>query len=310
MEFKHVPIMLKECITGLNIKKDGVYVDATLGGGGHSAEIIKHLNKNGVLIGIDRDSEAIEFSKSRLQGECKKIFVNDVYENYPQILQSCNLDKVDGILIDLGVSSYQIDNPERGFSYMSDGKLDMRMDKNQEFSAYDVVNDYSEKELIEIFFKFGEEQFSRSIAKNIIKSREIKKIETTKELVKIIEGSVPGKILYKGSNVSRKVFQAIRIEVNGELINLEKTLKSMIDSLKFGGRICVITFHSLEDRIVKNIFNLEATDCICPKNLPVCICKHKARLKLITKKPLVPTEEEQLENKRSGSSKLRIAEKL
>lgn len=310
MEFKHIPIMLKECITGLNIKSNGIYVDATLGGGGHSSEIVKKLDSDGVLIGIDRDLEAIEFSKNRLKGNCQKIFVNDVYENYSQILQNNGIGNVDGILIDLGVSSYQIDNPERGFSYMSDGRLDMRMDKHQDFSAYEVVNTYSEKELTEIFFKFGEEQFSRSIARNIVKQREIKKIETTKELVKIIEASVPSKVLHKGSNVSRKVFQAIRIEVNGELIDLETTLKSMIDSLNPGGRICVITFHSLEDRIVKNIFNLEATDCICPKHLPVCICKHKARLKLITKKPLIPTENEQLENKRSGSSKLRIAEKL
>lgn len=310
MEYKHIPIMLSECIEGLAIKSDGIYVDATLGGGGHSSEIVKRLSSKGTLIGIDKDIEAINVSKSRLQGDCKKVFVNDAYENFANILQENNIDKVDGILIDLGVSSYQLDNAERGFSYMHDGKLDMRMDTDQSLTAYDVVNNYSEKDLVDIFFKYGEEQFARSIARNIVKLRQDQPIQTTQELVKIIEKSIPSKMLHTGSNPSKKVFQAIRIEVNGELVGLEKTLTDMIDHLKVGGRLCVITFHSLEDRIVKTLFRTEATDCICPKELPICVCHHKSRIKLITKKYLSPSDEEQKINRRSASSKLRIAERV
>lgn len=310
MEYKHIPIMLSECIEGLNISPNGIYVDATLGGGGHSKEIVKRLSCQGTFIGIDKDKEAIEVSKTRLVGDCNKIFVCDAYENFANILQENGIDKVDGILVDLGVSSYQLDNADRGFSYMHDGKLDMRMDTTQALSAYEVVNEYEEKELVDIFFKFGEEQFARSIARNIVKTRADKPIETTQGLVKIIERSIPSKMLHTGSNPSKKVFQAIRIEVNGELVGLEKTLTDMIDHLKFGGRLCVISFHSLEDRIVKTIFKTEATDCICPKDLPICVCHHKARIKLITKKYLSPTPEELSVNKRSASSKLRIAERV
>lgn len=310
MVFKHVPIMLNECIEGLNIKPDGIYVDATLGGGGHSSYITKKLNSKGLLIGIDKDIEAINASKERLKGDCKKIFVNSDYKDYSKILEDNNISGVDGILIDLGVSSYQIDNAERGFSYKNEGSLDMRMDQKQDFSAYNVVNEYSEKDLTEIFFKYGEEQFSRVIARNIVKERESKPIQTTTELCRIIEKSVPSKVLHKGTNPNKKVFQAIRIEVNKELIGLDTVLEQMISSLNRGGRMCVITFHSLEDRIVKNVFKLDSTDCICPKSLPICVCHHKASIQLISRKPILPSERELEENPRSSSSKLRIIEKL
>lgn len=311
MEFKHIPIMLDDCIKGLNIRPDGVYVDATIGGAGHSREIASRLSHEGTLIGIDRDKEALDVSKERLSTfPCKKHFVHSTYEEYASILRDLGIDKVDGILVDLGVSSYQLDNPERGFSYMREARLDMRMDRTQALSAYEVVNEYDEKDLSDIFFKYGEEQFSRSIARNIVRSRATKPIETTTELTKIIESSIPSKMLHKGSNPSKKVFQAIRIEVNGELVGLENVLKDMIKSLRPGGRLCVITFHSLEDRIVKDVFKLESTDCICPKTLPVCVCHHKASVKLVTKKFIAPSEQELSVNKRSASSKLRIIEKI
>ncbi len=311
MEFKHIPVMLYECIDGLNIKPDGVYVDCTLGGAGHSLEIAKRLSSNGTLICIDKDIEAINASKQRLQGQQPNIiFVNDDFKNFQNIISQCGYEKVDGVLIDLGVSSYQIDNGERGFSYRFDAPLDMRMNKSQSLSADTVVNEYSYEQIVKILFEYGEESFAKSIARNIIKDRETKRIETTLQLVKIIEKSVPAKVLHKGGSVAKKTFQAIRIEVNGELEDLDRVLNQMVNSLNIGGRLVVLTFHSLEDRIVKNVFKDNATGCICPKELPICVCHHKEAIKLVNKKPIIATNEELKNNSRSTSAKLRIAEKV
>ena len=303
--------MLNECIDGLDIKPNGTYVDCTMGGAGHSSVIADKLSREGILICIDKDIEAIQVGKERLKDKKPKIiFVNEDFKNYKSILEENGLEKVDGVLIDLGVSSYQIDNAERGFSYRFDAPLDMRMDKSQSLSAYEVVNSYSYEELIKILFEYGEEDFAKSIARNIIKTRETKNIETTGELVKIIESSVPVKVLHKGGSVAKKTFQAVRIEVNGELADLDKALKEMVFSLNKGGRLVVLTFHSLEDRIVKNVFKDESTGCICPKELPICVCHHKEVVKLINKKPIVASESELKVNSRSTSAKLRIVEKL
>lgn len=311
MEFSHIPVMLNECIDGLDIKPDGIYVDCTMGGAGHSSVIADKLSPQGTLICIDKDKEAIAVGTERLKDKKPKIiFVNDDFKNYQAILQQNNIEKVDGVLIDLGVSSYQIDNAERGFSYRFDAPLDMRMNTSQSLSAYEVVNNYSYEELIKILFEYGEEDFAKSIARNIIKSRESKAIETTGELVKIIEASVPAKILHKGGSVAKKTFQAIRIEVNGELTELDNALSQMIFSLNKDGRLVVLTFHSLEDRIVKNVFKEQATGCICPKELPICVCHHKEVVKLINKKPIVASTEELKINSRSTSAKLRIVQKL
>lgn len=311
MEFSHIPVMLNECIDGLDIKPNGTYVDCTMGGAGHSSVIADKLSREGILICIDKDIEAIQVGKERLKDKKPKIiFVNEDFKNYKSILEENGLEKVDGVLIDLGVSSYQIDNAERGFSYRFDAPLDMRMDKSQSLSAYEVVNSYSYEELIKILFEYGEEDFAKSIARNIIKTRETKNIETTGELVKIIESSVPVKVLHKGGSVAKKTFQAVRIEVNGELADLDKALKEMVFSLNKGGRLVVLTFHSLEDRIVKNVFKDESTGCICPKELPICVCHHKEVVKLINKKPIVASESELKVNSRSTSAKLRIVEKL
>lgn len=311
MEFKHVPIMLDECVLGLNIKEDGVYVDATIGGAGHSMEIAKRLNQNGVLIGIDKDETAVSVSKQRLKdAKCKVIIVHDDFRNIKSILENLNIKKVDGILADLGVSSYQIDEASRGFSYNKDAKLDMRMDKTSSLDAEKVVNTYSEKDLVKILFEYGEERYARQIVRNIIKHRQIKPIKTTLELRKIIEESVPSFELHKGGSVAKKTFQALRIEVNHELDALGDLLHDMIGLLNKNGRICIITFHSLEDRLVKNKFSVESRDCICDKSLPICVCHHKKSIKIVTKKPIVPGEEELKLNSRSSSSKLRIAEKI
>lgn len=311
MEFKHVPIMLDECVLGLNIKEDGVYVDATIGGAGHSMEIAKRLNQNGVLIGIDKDETAVSVSKQRLKdAKCKVIIVHDDFGNIKSILENLNIKKVDGILADLGVSSYQIDEASRGFSYNKDAELDMRMDKTSSLDAEKVVNTYSEKDLVKILFEYGEERYARQIVRNIIKHRQIKPIKTTLELRKIIEESVPSFELHKGGSVAKKTFQALRIEVNHELDALGDLLDDMIGLLNKNGRICIITFHSLEDRLVKNKFSVESRDCICDKSLPICVCHHKKSIKIITKKPIVPGEEELKLNSRSSSSKLRIAEKI
>ena len=303
--------MLEEVISALNIKKDGIYVDLTLGGAGHSSQIADRLSKDGTLIGFDKDSEAIEVSRTRLRGKkCKVLLFNSDFGNFKNILQENGISKVDGILADLGVSSYQIDEPIRGFSYMKDGPLDMRMDQKSSLNAKYIVNNYSEKQLVDILYKYGEESYAKNIARNIIKARELEEISTTQELRKIVESSFPPKALHKGGSVAKKTFQALRIETNGELTTLEKTLDDMIDALCVGGRLCIITFHSLEDRLVKTAFTSHSTDCICPKSFPICVCHHRADVKLISKKPIIPSIEEQRENSRSQSSKLRIIEKL
>ena len=309
MEFHHVPIMLDQVLDGLNIKPDGIYFDGTLGGAGHSKEILKRL-KSGLLIGCDKDTEALSVSEKRLNEISSQfVLVHDDYKNYKQILQKLNIQKVDGILLDLGVSSYQLDNASRGFSYRFDAPLDMRMDTTSSLTAEQVINTYSQQELEKVLFEYGEEPFTKSIVKNIIKAREQKPIKTTLELVEIIKNSVPSKVLKKG-HPAKRVFQAIRIEVNGELVTLTNTIKDMIESLNSGGRIEIITFHSLEDRIVKNVFKECATDCICPPSFPVCVCSHKASVKLVNRKPIEPSSLEQEQNPRSQSAKLRIAEKL
>ncbi len=311
MEFKHVPIMLNEVIENLAIKSNGVYVDATVGGAGHSSEIAKRLDENGTLVCFDKDKTAIEVSRERLKYfKCKVIFANCDFCEIKSFLHEQGITQIDGILADLGVSSYQIDEAERGFSYMHDAKLDMRMDTTQKLSAWEIVNKYPEKDLLRILYDYGEENFAKSIVRNIVAYRAIEPINTTGELVKIIEMSVPKKTLHKGGSVAKKTFQALRIETNGELDSLKTGLEDMISLLKPTGRICIITFHSLEDRIVKNCFAEHATNCICPKELPVCVCGHKADLKLVSKKPIVPSEEEIKINSRSASSKLRVAEKI
>ncbi len=308
MIFSHKPIMPDECMDGLSIKKDGIYVDATLGGGGHSSLIAGRLSEKGTLIGIDRDTEALAAAKERLAPfKCNKIFV---HSNYSEIKNILDGQKVDGILADLGVSSYQFDNPDRGFSYRFDAPLDMRMDQSQEFSAMNVINEYSLEELNRILWEYGEEKFARSISLNIVKKREIKPIETTFELVDIINSSMPAKIAFKGPHKARKTFQAIRIEVNKELELLKNAAEDFFDCLKPGGRLAVITFHSLEDRIIKNLFKDKATGCICPKEFPVCMCNNKPKGTIITKKPVTACEKEMEENSRSTCAKLRVIEKI
>ncbi len=309
MEFKHISVLKQESIDGLNIKPDGVYVDCTTGGGGHSLEIAKKLT-TGRLICIDKDTDALTAAHERLAEHLNKItFVNDNFANIDQILADLGIDGVDGILADLGVSSYQIDTASRGFSFMKDARLDMRMNKSQALDAEYVVNNYSEAELARIMFDYGEERNSRQIARKIVKQREQKPITTTFELRDIVVSSYPPKFQGKPS-LCNKVFQAIRIEVNNELNDLPKAVEKMLQVLKKNGRICVITFHPLEDRIIKNTFKLHSTNCICPPRLPKCVCGHKADVNLITRHPIVPTDNELLSNTRSGSAKLRIAEKL
>ena len=309
MEFKHISVLKQESINGLNIKPDGVYVDCTTGGGGHSLEIAKKLT-TGRLICIDKDTDALAAAHERLADYLDKItFVNNNFANIDEILAELGIDGVDGILADLGVSSYQIDTATRGFSFMKDARLDMRMDKSQTLDAEYVINHYSEADLARIMFDYGEERNSRQIARKIVKQREQKPITTTFELRDIVVSSYPPKFQGKPS-LCNKVFQAIRIEVNNELNDLPKAVEKMLQVLKKNGRICIITFHPLEDRIIKNTFKLHSTDCICPPRLPKCVCNHKADVKLITRHPIVPTDNELLSNTRSGSAKLRIAEKL
>ena len=310
-EFKHIPVLLEEVISGLDIKPGGVYVDCTMGGGGHSSEILKRLDKQGRLIGFDKDDDAVATCQEKFKAFDNVKVIKSDFKNAPIILKDKGLDgKIDGILIDLGVSSYQIDSAERGFSFLHNGRLDMRMDQTQELTAYDVVNFYSEKELLRILYDYGEENNAKNIVRNIIKAREKKPIETTFELKEIVESSFPKKVIYGKGGVSKQTFQAIRIEVNGELKGLEECLKEFIKLLNQGGRMAVISFHSLEDRIVKNVFKLASTDCICPPKTPVCICGHKAIAKLITRKPITATQKELEQNSRSASAKLRVIEKL
>lgn len=309
MEFKHKPVLLKECIEGLNIKKDGIYVDGTLGGAGHSKEILRNLSNKGLLIGIDRDEEALNAAKQKLS-EFKNVkYIHGNHDDIKTILEEIGIEKVDGILLDLGVSSYQLDEKNRGFSYLGENELDMRMDKTQTLTAKTVVNTYKEENLANIIYEYGEEKFSRSIARNICEFRKQKEIETTKELVDIIEKSIPKSKQNQG-HPAKKTFQAIRIEVNNEIKPLEKTVADCIDVLAPEGRLCIITFHSLEDRAVKNAFNKAKGICTCPKDLPYCVCGAKELGKVINKKPIIASREEQEENTRSKSAKLRIFEKI
>ena len=308
MEFKHKPVMLMPCIDGLEIKKDGIYVDGTLGGAGHSIEIAKRLSPKGKLIGIDRDEEALIAAQEKLKDFSNVIYVHDNHDNIKEILENLEIEKVDGILLDLGVSSYQLDERNRGFSYLGENKLDMRMDKTQELTAETVVNTYEEKELADIIYQYGEERFSRQIARNICRQREKEKITTTKQLVEIIENSIP-KSKQKDGHPAKRTFQAIRIEVNNEIKPLYNTVMDCIDCLNDKGRLCIITFHSLEDRAVKNAYIEAQGKCTCPSDLPYCVCGAKSLGKIITRKPIIANEEEQLENSRSKSAKLRIFER-
>ncbi len=312
MEFVHKSVLLDETINNLNIKPDGIYVDGTLGGGGHSLEILKRLGNEGRLIGIDQDEDAIKAAGERLKGYVdsgRAVIVRDNYCNMVSILKSMGITQVDGIILDLGVSSYQLDNGDRGFSYMHNAPLDMRMDKRSERSAADIVNGYSEMELFRVIRDYGEEQFAKNIAKHICIEREKKPIETTDELTEIIKASIPMKLRAVGGHPAKRTFQAIRIELNRELEVLRNSIDGMIDILGENGRLCIITFHSLEDRIVKNMFRTNENPCTCPPSLPACVCGKTSKGKVITRKPIVPSDEEIEENKRSKSSKLRVFER-
>lgn len=311
MKFEHVSVLPQEVIAGLNIKPDGTYVDCTLGGAGHASRIAEKLNENGHLIGIDQDDDAIEAASSRLKPyKCKIDIVHSNFKNLEQVLKDLQIEFVDGFLFDLGVSSYQLDEADRGFSYMHDAPLDMRMDKTGKFSAYDVVNGYDEEKLNYIFKTYGEERWSKRIAQFIVEYRRENPIETTGQLVDIIRRAIPAAVRKKATgHPAKRIFQAIRIEVNNELGILEDTFRTAVSHLNSGGRIAVITFHSLEDRITKNVFKEMARGCICPPQLPVCVCHHKAQIKLCGK-AIKPSNEEMEKNSRSKSAKLRIAEKL
>lgn len=309
MEFKHKSVLLDECIEGLNIRNDLIYVDGTLGGAGHSYEILKKLNGSGMLIGIDRDNDALNAASKRLSEFSNYKLVHDNHSNIKNILENLNIKGVDGILLDLGVSSYQLDEASRGFSYMNDARLDMRMNQEDELSAFEVVNNYPEEKLFRIFKDYGEEKFSSSIAKKIVEKRKEKKIETTFELVDIIKSAMPKRALNEKQHPAKRVFQAIRIEVNSELTLLKKAVVDSIMSLNKNGRLLIITFHSLEDKIVKHTYEEMEGRCTCPKDFPVCVCVFKSYGKIITKKPIVSGEEELLENPRARSAKLRIFER-
>lgn len=308
-EFKHTPVLLNECLDGLNIKPEGIYVDGTLGGGGHSREILKRLT-TGKLIAFDKDDDALTTTKEKLKefGD-KIIYIKSDFKNMYNVIKDLGIDHVDGILLDLGVSSHQIDTAERGFSYRFEGKLDMRMDRTSDLTAYDVVNNYSREELLRILYNYGEESFAKLIVNKIIESRQVKNIETTTELVSIIESAVPKKFWGKGS-VAKKTFQAIRIEVNHELEGLKMAINQMVDLLSNDGRLAIITFHSLEDRVVKTVFKERSTNCICDKTLPFCVCNHKADAMLVNKKPIEATKKELELNSRSSSAKLRVLQKI
>ena len=323
MEFSHTPVLLDEVLENLEIKPNGIYVDCTLGGAGHSSKILEKL-ETGLLVGFDKDQEAIDASTKKLSKICKVfskdnfkknnekscLIIKDDFKNSPSVLIELGITKIDGILIDLGVSSHQLDTAERGFSFKKDAPLDMRMDTSQSLTAKEIVNTYSEEELRNLFKEYGEEEYAFSIAKNICRARALKEIETTLELNEIIENSMPKKVVFSRNGAAKKVFQALRIEVNGELNLLKETIENLIKFLCPGGRIAIISFHSLEDRIVKNVFKDLAQGCICPKNFPICVCNHKATIEIVTRKPIVASEKEQLENSRSTCAKLRVAEKL
>ncbi|GFI01839.1 MAG: 16S rRNA (cytosine(1402)-N(4))-methyltransferase RsmH [Lachnospiraceae bacterium] len=310
MAFKHTSVLLEETIEGLNIKPEGIYVDGTLGGGGHAWEIARRLEKGGRLIGIDQDEAAILAADERLSefGDIVSI-VRSNYRNTKEVLFSMGITEIDGMMLDLGVSSYQLDTQERGFSYRFDTPLDMRMDMRQSLTAREIVNHYEEMELFRVIRDYGEEKFAKNIAKHIVMERQKKPIETTGELNEIIKASIPAKMRAEGGHPSKRTFQAIRIECNQELEVLKESLDELIDLLSPRGRLCIITFHSLEDRIVKSAFRQAANPCICPPSFPVCVCGKESRGKVITGKPILPGKEEQEENSRSKSAKLRIFEK-
>lgn len=311
MEFKHVPVLFKECIDGLDIKEDGTYVDGTLGGAGHARGIAERLGPTGTLIGIDRDMDAIEASRSRFEAvKCDVKIVKGNYVDIKEILSEQGIDRIDGGLLDLGVSSYQLDDPQRGFSYMCDAPLDMRMDRDDLSGAYDIVNHYSKGELTRILREYGEERFAGRIASRIEKEREIKPIETTGQLVEIIKKAMPAAAKREKQHPAKRSFQALRIEVNGELRDLKSAVENFIDVLKPGGRLEVITFHSLEDRIVKQVFGEKENPCTCPKNIPVCVCGKKPTIKRINHKPIIANKDELERNPRARSAKLRICEKI
>lgn len=310
MEFKHYSVMLNETIEQLNIRPDGIYVDGTLGGAGHSLEICKRLT-TGRLIGIDQDADAIAAASKRLKDYKDKVtIVRSNYAQMKEVLHDLGIDKVDGILLDLGVSSFQLDTPERGFTYRSeDAPLDMRMDDRQTLTAKDIVNEYSEMDLFRIIRDYGEDRFAKNIAKHIVSARAVKPIETTGELNAIIKGAIPMKVQMTGGHPSKRTYQAIRIELNHELDVLRDNLDDMIELLDDGGRICIITFHSLEDRIVKSSFKKNENPCTCPSNFPVCVCGNKSKGHVVTRKPILPSEKELEENSRSKSAKLRVFER-
>jgi 16S rRNA (cytosine1402-N4)-methyltransferase len=313
MEFNHKPVMLNECIDYLNIKPDGIYIDGTLGGAGHSSHIYKSLNQYGVLIGLDQDYFAIEVSAKRIKelgGQGKVYLINSNFKNLKDICTDLNISGVDGVLLDLGVSSHQLDEAERGFGYQHDAPLDMRMDRSNELNAEIVVNEYDEKRIKEIIRDYGEEKWASRIAEFIVRERKKKRIGTTHELVDIIKAAIPSAARREGPHPAKRTFQAIRIEVNNELGILEKTIDDTVSVLNPGGRLLIITFHSLEDRIVKNEFIKKAKPCICPESFPVCVCGRKPEVELLVRKPIVPSKEELEENPRSRSAKLRVLKKL
>jgi len=311
MEFEHVPVLRDECIFGLKINPDGIYVDGTLGGAGHASEICKHLSQKGHLIGIDQDKNALAASKIRLEGVNPKVsIVNSNFEKIKSVLDSMAIEEIDGMLIDLGVSSHQLDEPVRGFSYMHDAPLDMRMNQEESYTAYNVVNELSENDLFRIIKEYGEENWARRIAIFIVEKRESAPIRTTYDLVDIIKSAIPSAARKDGPHPAKRTFQAIRIAVNRELEIIEPTLEQAVEKLKSGGRLCVITFHSLEDRIVKHVFKRLEDPCTCPRNFPICVCGKVPQVKVITRKPIVPSDEEVETNPRSRSAKLRIIEKL
>ncbi|MBV4419114.1 16S rRNA (cytosine(1402)-N(4))-methyltransferase RsmH [Clostridium tyrobutyricum] len=309
MEFNHKPVLLEETISALDIKEDGIYVDCTLGGGGHSSEILKRLGQKGRLIGIDQDKDALNAASKRLEQYKNVTYVHDNFYNIDKILDELDIENVDGVLMDLGVSSYQLDNIERGFSYMRNASLDMRMDTDQSLTAYDVVNKYSLDEIFKIIKNYGEDRFSRRIAKFIVESREKAPIETTFQLVDIIKKAVPMRFQNDG-HPAKRTFQAIRIEVNRELSILDRAVEDSVKHIKSGGRLAIITFHSLEDRKIKVKFKELQNPCTCPPDFPICVCGKVPVIKIITRKPIIPTEDEREKNSRSRSAKLRVAEKI